>query len=1055
MNWDLLKLQPTKDKKAIRDAYRAALEHTNPEEKPEEFKALRAAYEEALEYASTEETIRTEKDDVALFREKLEELYHDFKRRKDLREWEALFAMDVVRSLDQRMKAEGQLFDFFLEDYFIPHEVWVLIDSEFHVMERLEEFYENYPRGFVDYVLVNGIRFPDTLPMDLFIPGEDGEEAQKYLNLFLRIRRVQEAETDQLIREMFSLKEQHPYGNALVYSIRMQRDHEDLLEKFGELQKQYPQDDYIGFLYCEQLHMAEKDEECRAIAEEILNEKPGNNRMRWLYAHCLAKLGKYEEAVLEINELMRHAGGNQQQLYDLDQQRQKWNQNVIEEKKAFLRENPDDLDARLSLAWAYLENNEDEKAKALSAKLTEDNCDPFDYHNLMSNLCYYAEDYQGSIGHLDALIELIQNMKDDGTVRTRRRMSRLGEMYGRKGYNYFTLGDEKKAEECYKISLEESKEKAERLTELAEIYMGREQYEKAMTYCRELVKERPDSAHGFLILAFAAYYLNEDNEAFTAVNRALDLDGSNLDSYMLKVRILVRNEAYEEAEKIVAMLEDANLKEHPTVLFLRGLLYEYKERNSAEAIRSYEASLQAMEGNETAWEFSSVLIYRLLCLKGDTLNANKEEDRNLMLELCDRGLACEENHYGLRDYKAWLLVKAHRYEEALEIYFSLEKERNHGPAVESQIGYIYYQDLANSADKALEYYQKSLEKHGDDFGYFYTGMSRMYLGEYEAALVDLLTLRKLHPEELDSYYRLSYVYAFLGEYNQALASINKTLEFVKDRQGDQSYYYYRKVQLLRRMERANEAIETAWEMIRKYDYGYGYKLIFDICIQFGMYERAKEHLRVWLKSRRLSTHYYSSIITLDMLEERYFKAKLNKTNYAAQLSTLERGQKEHQLAWNDRDFKTEIKVLQKLIASEQKEETGDISREYLQLSFAYFHAGNTLLQKEYAKLALEEIEKRLSENRLNRLLYLARKVRALSLSGSIKEALELMKEGRKHPLCDNCPYHTCKDLDLFEVELYEVSGETEKAIQLAEEYSLLYPDEEEFLIYKNCMKKGK
>lgn len=51
MNWTLLGIEPTKDKKAITVAYRAKLAHTNPEDKPNEFKALRAAYEEALKLA--------------------------------------------------------------------------------------------------------------------------------------------------------------------------------------------------------------------------------------------------------------------------------------------------------------------------------------------------------------------------------------------------------------------------------------------------------------------------------------------------------------------------------------------------------------------------------------------------------------------------------------------------------------------------------------------------------------------------------------------------------------------------------------------------------------------------------------------------------------------------------------------------------------------------------------------------------------------------------------------------------------------------------------------
>ena len=53
MDWFVLGIEPTKDKKTITEAYRRRLRETNPEDKPEEFKALRAAYEKALAFADT------------------------------------------------------------------------------------------------------------------------------------------------------------------------------------------------------------------------------------------------------------------------------------------------------------------------------------------------------------------------------------------------------------------------------------------------------------------------------------------------------------------------------------------------------------------------------------------------------------------------------------------------------------------------------------------------------------------------------------------------------------------------------------------------------------------------------------------------------------------------------------------------------------------------------------------------------------------------------------------------------------------------------------------
>lgn len=50
--WELLEIEPTTDKKAIRRAYAAKSRVIHPEEKPEEFKLLHMAYEAAMRYAA-------------------------------------------------------------------------------------------------------------------------------------------------------------------------------------------------------------------------------------------------------------------------------------------------------------------------------------------------------------------------------------------------------------------------------------------------------------------------------------------------------------------------------------------------------------------------------------------------------------------------------------------------------------------------------------------------------------------------------------------------------------------------------------------------------------------------------------------------------------------------------------------------------------------------------------------------------------------------------------------------------------------------------------------
>ena len=65
----ILGIEETKDERALKNAYRQQLRHTNPEDDPEGFKRLRKAYEVACEYAQNEEEQpkEEEKDKDRLF----------------------------------------------------------------------------------------------------------------------------------------------------------------------------------------------------------------------------------------------------------------------------------------------------------------------------------------------------------------------------------------------------------------------------------------------------------------------------------------------------------------------------------------------------------------------------------------------------------------------------------------------------------------------------------------------------------------------------------------------------------------------------------------------------------------------------------------------------------------------------------------------------------------------------------------------------------------------------------------------------------------------------
>lgn len=1054
MFWKILGIEPTTNKREIDRAYREKLVNTNPEDKPEEFMELRNAYEEALRYLESQKSESTEeKTALQLWRDKLSDIYADFKKRNSVDEWKKLMSEDICQTIDTRMMAEDELFKFLMDNYFITHDVWVYLDEEFHFVERQEELSERYPRDFVEYVLVNGVSYGDTLPMNMFIPGVDGECCQKYLGIYLKARKANGEEAKKSIDEMLSLPEQHPYGNAIALSYQIFFEDKNKVNDLIELQKQYSDDTFIALVLINELFHLERYEEDIQICEQLLQTHPDHGQLKWHYAMALAETGKNEEAITQLNDLLRNAGGDQQNIYEIDMKRRELSLKVIEEKKAKLAENPDDDEVKIDLAWAYLENYQDKEAEEVTRTLRKENVDAFNYYNLMSNIAFSFERYDEALEDLNQLIETIKNLPEDGDEDTRKKKGRLGEMYGRLGYYYYVLKDNEKSMEAYEIALKTAKDKALIITQLCQGALKERNYSKLVEYAKMLLKEKPDAYHAYLFLGYGYYYQRYDNEAFDALNRGLDLCKTDLELYILKIRVLINNKAYPEAKEIIDFLLNNKLEDDPSVQFVEGLYQQFAEGNEDKAIEMYEKADETLGENAVNFTFTDEMYYRLLCLKGDKLNAGEQADREQMLKIAEKGLAVNPNYYGLLDYKAWVLTRGKQYDEALEIYMKLLDNPRHGPAIEAQIGYIYYQDLKHKADQSLQYYLKSLENGGDYAGHFYAGMCYMYMGDLDNAEKHFIILQENEPKELDSYYRMSFINEMRFDNKEALRNINKTIGIINMREGNQSYYYYRKVQILRRMGNVEQAVETVREMQNRYNTSYADKLICEIYFQFGMFEEAQKHLKAWKKRRNDAESRFNCEITLEMLNNNMFMAKLSKANVDNLLNANRRMELDCLFARNNGKFSREVKLLENWLKEEEQKENGDLSRIYGTLSYAYFHLGDHDKQLYYANIALEVLDEKLNEYGLSQLLYLTRKARALALADRKEEALELVERCRKHPLCEDCPYRSCKDMDLYEAEMEEIFGNEAKALELMEKGNEKWPDEEEFVIAKNFMKK--
>ena len=1040
MDWTILGIEPIKDKKAITAAYRKRLLETNPEDKPEEFKALRAAYEEALRLADQPDEVPVrDESPVGLWMEKVRAVYNDFSARIQPDVWRKLLNDEVCIALDNRPLAEEALLNFLTEDYFLPQAVWQVLDDIFSLTARQEELYENYPRDFVEHAVLNGIRFPASLPYDLFIPGKSGKDCDAYRRLYFKANQTDLADLDSILDQMAALSEWHPYGQCLIHRLELERGQlETAAEGCRKLAETYPQDPMLAMAWASLSMKQERWEEAEETTRKILRLYPEHWQAKRLLAECLAKQGRYEDAKELIYELMRAAGGDQMQVHQLSEALQNWNEILIRQGEEQLRLHPEDSDNALKLAWSYLQNDKMDDALRAGQAADPTMEDQYSYYNLHGKLRYSRKEFDLALEHLQKLEAILRDMKPDGTEETAKRLLRLPEVMQLEGSCMMQLGQTAKARETYRQALELAPEEPEILTHTVQLLYSEGEYEESLPLLDRLIRLLPGAYHAYLLLALNLYELGRDRDAFEAVNRALELEGSDLNVYTLKMRILLRNGAWAEVLSILDFLEENEVGDELSVVWCRAQLTEGEERNLAKALEQYQAIAKRMEAGEPL-PWASQVYYRIAVLMGNQRDAGKKADRDELLAILDKALAQNKNDMDCLDFKAWLLKRGGQTQEALELYLQLEAHPRHPLSVEHNLAELYYQDLARNAPKALHYYEFVLARNEHPDLHFFAGTCKRYLGDYAGAELHFLREQELAPEDVDGYNGLAYVYEGMGRIEDALAQLDHALARVLDRPHNYAWLYSHKVQILRRMNRPQDAINAINEAIVRYQYPAGYRLRFDICCQFGLWDQAQEMLEAWQKKLGESSDTLTAGIKLDLYRGQFSQACQALDEQAGLLNIGDREDLQLQIAELRGDFLTAVDIWR-----QRAQRVADPTHALMHLALSLWWAESRETARRTAEKALELLEEKLRQHLKNEILYRGLHSVALAILGREEEARAELNAINSMPLCEGCDYCRCKDADGFEAFLEEICGNHEKARELHRRGMDRWPDELDF-----------
>ncbi len=1051
MNWTRLGIEPTKDKKVITAAYRAKLTGVNPEDKPEEFKALRAAYEEALHLADqTEEAPVRDETPVGLWMERVRRLYDDFAARICPENWRELLDDPVCTALDTRPLAEEALLKFLLQDFYLPQPVWQVLDSAFFWTERRAELYEAYPRDFVDYAVMNGIRYPGNLPYELFTPGKSAKDCDEYRRLYYRANQASTEELAPVLEQMEALSESHPYGELLrLQLMRQSGDTQRALDGYRRLAQTYPQDPRILLEWAAQCMNAENWAEGEEYARRVLELRPDVQQAKHMVADALARQGRYEEAKGLIYQLMDAAGGDQKRIYELRNVIQRWNEALIREWEEHLQIHPEDMEIRAKLAWSYLQNDRSGDAMELCRSIGEEYADRYDYHNLYAKCAYALGNHGEALPHLERLEEILRTMEPDGTEKTRERISSLPEKLQVQGSCLMSLGKTEEAVRKYEQALELAPENPEVLTHMGRLLCTVGDKARAAEMFEKVTHILPGAYHGFYLLGQTLFDLGRDKDAFDAVNRALEQEGGDLGVYVLKMKILLRNGVWDGVRQTLDFLRQHGVTDEINTVWCEAQLLEYGENSKEQALELYHALARRLESGEQMEE-AATLYFRTLVLEAENLDARKEEDRAHMLALADKGLAQDSDHFPCLDYKAWILKRDGKSEEALAIYHRLEKIPRRTMNVEEELAELYYDDLDRHADKALHYYELLLEKDEQPVYLFYAGTCCKYLDRYEDAERYFRRLQECNPDGVDGYNGMAYLYDTMKRYESSLEQIDKVIERAARREGDQSKYYYHKVRILRRLNRPQEAMAVIDEVTEKYGNDDVFREKFDICCQFGLWEEAERILKDWHKNRKKEKQLKAAKIDLDLFTGKIDAARSALKAAAGKLNTYDEERLTLLLGELDGDEAVQMPIWEKRVKNRQ-----DKTHELMNMAQVQWWNGHEEKAREYARAALEQIDELIPCRKKSEALYRSRRSLLLAILGRFDEAAAELEAARKLPLCENCDYCTCKDADIFEANIEEIRGCYEKAALLHRAGMERWPDDLDFASgSRRMMRKG-
>ncbi len=573
----ILEIEPTRDKNAIRAAYRRLVVHVNPEDDPEGFKRLRQAYEEACRLADEPETDTAARDEAAgqddspvgLWIGRAAEIYGSLRKRTEPEAWKELFADDLCQALDTADEVREKFLVFLMSHFRFPQNIWRLFDQEFFILEQRNLLLEKFPSEFINYICFE-IQNGGFIDFTLFDGPDDGPYDQ-YISLYLQLKRQvdilcqgegQSARTEdgekegerqawEFLRQLDEMEVWHPF--AEVERMRLyvrQRDRQKTEERLAFLLSLDLVNPYVTLQCGAALEHLGRTDEAGRLYEALLERQSDNYPAGVGLARCQLAGGDFAAAKERTMELL-DVSKNDPEVLDC---MHRANAHLIPEMEKKLEENPDDWHERIELGWCYFQEERGDDCIALLTGRDTAGADMLDYCNILSRTYLLQRQYNRALPVFEKWQKLMEALPDSSDPEQQKKKKRLGYTYYAIAYCLQETGRGEEAVEYYDGAIDRERDEdmlQSYMMAKAQLLCRLEHYEESADACDRLIQRNERYVPAYVCRQECYYHMHRAQAVVDEYHRIMELYRDYLPPYLMAAKVFYYYRQYRDSMNVI------------------------------------------------------------------------------------------------------------------------------------------------------------------------------------------------------------------------------------------------------------------------------------------------------------------------------------------------------------------------------------------------------------------------------------------------------------------------------------------------------------------------